>query len=214
MSILLFLVFFIFHSACAQTGFKDWLGRLLSPFFVTYFWRLIYVFISLKLYFGIAAPYLTTHLQNVVLFNLDQTWMSILQYIRTIGHYSFILVLVEIDFLYYFGLKQATAGLLILFRLKKETKDPIKYTLKTKYFYGVVRHPLYFSLILMLLPSLTNATGLIMFLLIVVYLLIGLPIEERKLIRQFGEEYIEYRKCTPSFIPFTKLAWFKRFKYG
>jgi protein-S-isoprenylcysteine O-methyltransferase Ste14 len=39
---------------------------------------------------------------------------------------------------------------------------------------------------------------------VTVYILIGTLFEERKLRREFGEEYIEYCAATPMLIPFTK----------
>lgn len=67
-----------------------------------------------------------------------------------------------------------------------------------------VRHPLYAGTILIVLglvvflPTMTN---LIVFILILIYTLIGIKLEEKKLVEQFGQEYEDYRKNVPMLIP-------------
>jgi protein-S-isoprenylcysteine O-methyltransferase Ste14 len=67
-----------------------------------------------------------------------------------------------------------------------------------------VRHPLYSGSILavtgyfIFAPTLTN---LILGISVTVYFLIGIHFEEKKLIRDFGEKYREYKKNVPSLIP-------------
>jgi methanethiol S-methyltransferase len=76
-------------------------------------------------------------------------------------------------------------------------------TLYTQGFYAFVRHPLYFfSFILMwLFPIMTwNLLGL--FIGLMVYTVLGSLLEERRLLRQFGEDYRAYQKKTPWLIPF------------
>jgi protein-S-isoprenylcysteine O-methyltransferase Ste14 len=41
----------------------------------------------------------------------------------------------------------------------------------------------------------------IVYLALTVYILIGIVFEERKLLREFGEEYANYRSVTPMLIP-------------
>ena len=68
--------------------------------------------------------------------------------------------------------------------------------------YRWVRHPLYTAglLFIWLIPVMTvNLLALNIGL--TIYLIIGAFFEERKLVREFGEEYIEYRKVTPMLIP-------------
>jgi methanethiol S-methyltransferase len=69
--------------------------------------------------------------------------------------------------------------------------------------YGIVRHPLYSTGLLMLwcFPILTTGT-LAFDAAITLYILIGSELEERRLIVQFGEEYLRYRKKVARLIPF------------
>ena len=67
-----------------------------------------------------------------------------------------------------------------------------------------VRHPLYSGSILLILgyflfdPKLSTLTSSIM---LILYIIIGIQFEERKLIKTFGNKYIEYKKKTPMLIP-------------
>jgi protein-S-isoprenylcysteine O-methyltransferase Ste14 len=75
--------------------------------------------------------------------------------------------------------------------------------LMTTGFYGIVRHPLYITglLILWCFPILTTGT-LAFNAAITIYILIGSELEERRLIAEFGEEYLRYRKKVARLIPF------------
>ena len=67
-----------------------------------------------------------------------------------------------------------------------------------------VRHPLYSGLILLLIGyfffnpiTSTGFSGGMM----ILYIIIGIQFEERKLIKRFGDKYIVYKKKTPMLIP-------------
>lgn len=121
------------------------------------------------------------------------------------------------SFLKYLGLMIATFGLIIgkkgfkhydtgEFLGFKQVKNNTahKNELKTNGILNYVRHPLYAATILMVLgfwlfsPSITN---LITFACIVIYLFVGIYLEEKKLIKEFGEDYIRYRKKVPMLVP-------------
>jgi protein-S-isoprenylcysteine O-methyltransferase Ste14 len=76
--------------------------------------------------------------------------------------------------------------------------------LRTDGFLKYVRHPVYSASILILIgyflfdPKWNSFISVSM---LIIYFVIGSYFEERKLIRQFGERYIEYRKKTPMFVP-------------
>ena len=84
--------------------------------------------------------------------------------------------------------------------LKRKRSDVF---LKTS-LYNYVRHPLYTATLLFiwsiffLHPSLSN---IISCLCITVYTIIGVYFEEKKLVKDFGESYIQYRNVTPMLIP-------------
>jgi protein-S-isoprenylcysteine O-methyltransferase Ste14 len=70
-----------------------------------------------------------------------------------------------------------------------------------------IRHPLYlgtFGFIWGLFLLLPYLSLLIANTIITVYTLIGIGLEERKLINEFGESYLKYRSAVPKLIPFLK----------
>jgi protein-S-isoprenylcysteine O-methyltransferase Ste14 len=68
-----------------------------------------------------------------------------------------------------------------------------------------MRHPLYtFSLsILWLSPSL-SLNSFTIYAALTIYVLIGIFFEERKLLRDFGQSYEEYKSVTPMLLPAVK----------
>lgn len=71
--------------------------------------------------------------------------------------------------------------------------------------YKLVRHPIYTTglALLWLEPSMTSIK-LTFNILVTLYILIGIQFEERRLLREFGDTYFEYRSKTPMLIPFLK----------
>ena len=68
----------------------------------------------------------------------------------------------------------------------------------------IIRHPLYAGTFLfiiglwLLLPSWSN---LIAVCIIIIYTLIGIELEEKKLVSYFGDQYIHYKKNVPAILP-------------
>lgn len=67
---------------------------------------------------------------------------------------------------------------------------------------GVVRHPWYAGGILIVWAENLDVTAILTSLVITAYFLIGAFLEERKLLAEFGEEYIVYRRRVSMFFPF------------
>lgn len=74
--------------------------------------------------------------------------------------------------------------------------------------YRWVRHPLYTAglLLIWLLPVMT-VNLLALNLGLTLYIVIGAKFEERKLVREFGQAYIEYQRCVPMLVPFMNWKW-------
>jgi len=99
---------------------------------------------------------------------------------------------------YFFNL----SGVKVIFG---EGEDP---ALELTGIHTFVRHPLYLGTLAMLWPvflffPLLN--NLIACLAITVYTLIGIRLEERKLLRTFGQQYADYCRRTPMLIPSLRL---------
>lgn len=89
--------------------------------------------------------------------------------------------------------------------VERESTDPAVFT--TNGVYRYVRHPLYTAglLFIWLTPVMTTSV-LALNLGISLYLYIGSLFEERRLVREFGQAYIDYRQRVPRLIPH---LWFR-----
>lgn len=68
--------------------------------------------------------------------------------------------------------------------------------------YRYVRHPLYtFSLLILWLSPNMSVNSFVIYVALTVYVLVGIIFEERKLVREFGQEYEQYRSVTPMLVP-------------
>jgi protein-S-isoprenylcysteine O-methyltransferase Ste14 len=68
--------------------------------------------------------------------------------------------------------------------------------------YKYVRHPLYSAgLVFLWLTPVMTVNRLVLYLCLTLYIFIGVRFEERKLIREFGQDYLEYKSRTPMLIP-------------
>jgi methanethiol S-methyltransferase len=74
---------------------------------------------------------------------------------------------------------------------------------------GIVRHPWYVAVFLLLWASELNIGAVIINIVLSAYLVIGTLLEERKLVCEFGDKYREYKDTVSMFIPF---KWLKNLK--
>jgi len=101
------------------------------------------------------------------------------------------------------GFRQTDAWEFLGFRQPGEGDKPPK--LSTSGLYRHVRHPLYSAgLAFIWLMPLMTVNILAINVALTVYVVIGAAFEERKLQREFGQEYVDYMATTPMFIPFLK----------
>jgi protein-S-isoprenylcysteine O-methyltransferase Ste14 len=70
---------------------------------------------------------------------------------------------------------------------------------------GIIRHPMYFAAILYLWCQTFRLSDIVANSVLTLYVIIGTLLEERKLVIEFGDSYIQYQKEVPMLIPFTKL---------
>lgn len=68
--------------------------------------------------------------------------------------------------------------------------------------YAYVRHPLYSAgLVFLWLNSKMTVNSLLLWIIFSIYIFIGAYFEEKKLLREYGKSYADYRKNVPMFIP-------------
>jgi len=87
-------------------------------------------------------------------------------------------------------------------------EEPEKDELITDGLYELVRHPMYFSIIIFLFGGLMYAPSyayLVTAGIWVVYIYVGAYREEARLEKKFGKKYLKYKERTPMLIPFLKV---------
>ena len=182
----LWLVFFISHSYLAAIPVKESLISKLKWSEQRY--RFAYSFLSSLL---VAAIYLIQFLFPKPLFFRLENWVFYL---------GVFLLLIGIIF-NLLAFKNISAREFIGLQARKTKADK----LIQKGIYTVVRHPIYTGLISLMLglvllqPTSYNALN---FLLILVYLPIGIYFEEQKLIQLYGQDYLDYKSKVKAIIPF------------
>jgi protein-S-isoprenylcysteine O-methyltransferase Ste14 len=179
----------IVHSLLASLGFKDFLRSSLGSEFMRSY-RLLY---NLFAVFSFAPVlYLMMTLPDRSLYRVPAPWSHIMLAGQGISAVLLVASVLQTDVLSFVGLRQ-------LFEAEK-TGD-----LVTNGLYRLVRHPLYtFSLFVLWLSASMSMNSFIVYAALTIYVLIGIVFEERKLLREFGRQYANYRSATPMLIPGAK----------
>lgn len=181
----------IVHSLLASIGFKNFLRQTFGEGFMK-FYRLLYnIFAVISI---LPVLYLTVVLPDKILYQVPAPWSYAIRAGQVISVLLLLVAVLQTDVLSFVGLRQ----------LVEEEK---KGDLVINGLYRFVRHPLYtFSLgILWLSPSMT-VNSFIVFAALTIYILIGIIFEERKLLREFGQEYAAYKSITPMLLPGIKFG--------
>lgn len=151
------------------------------------FYRLAYnVFAGISFF---PVLYLIAALPDQPLYQVSAPWSYLMLGGQALAALMLIVAFLQTDSLSFIGLRQ-------LFEKEKTG------ALVTRGLYRIVRHPLYtFSLLYVWLSSSVSQNSLVFYIGVTFYVLIGAYFEERKLLRDFGEAYAEYRRKTPMLIP-------------
>jgi methanethiol S-methyltransferase len=179
------------HSLFASLQFKAFAFRVFGPG-IDRIYRLVYNLvagISFVAVLGVAA--LTPDRK---LYVVPFPWVILMILGELLAVAALVIGFLQTDAWDFIGLRQV-AGV--------ETKRPPK--LVTGGLYRYVRHPLYTAgmLFIWLMPLMT-ARVLVINLALTLYVIVGAYFEERKLRREFGQDYADYVAATPMFIPFLK----------
>jgi methanethiol S-methyltransferase len=179
------------HSVLASLGFKDFLRRRLGDGFMKSYRLLYNVFAVLSI---APALYLMVALPDQTIYQVPRPWSYLLLAGQAISALFLLAAVLQTDVLAFVGLRQ----------LVEEEQEG---GLVTGGLYRFVRHPLYtFSLLILWLSPSMSVNTLIVYAALTIYVLLGIFFEERKLLREFGEEYANYRSVTPMLIPGWKLG--------
>ena len=193
--VLLWAGYCALHSYLISIGFTNIMNRLLGKYFA--FYRLFYVLIS----FLQLIPLLkySAQIDSITIFTNEPPFNTI-RYILIAGSLLmfFWAFFFDYDSLSFFGIRQ-------ILNLGKVTTTNALGELKRNGLLGLVRHPMYFALIIYLWCQTFRLVDIIVNSVLTIYVIIGTILEEKKLVLEFGESYIKYKKEVPMLIPFTKL---------
>jgi len=174
------------HSWLASLRFKSLLLHTLGNE-VMKFYRLLYnIFSAVSI-----APvfYLMITLPDQNLYRIPMPWSYIMLAGRVLSALLLVVAVLQTDVLSFVGLRQL---------IQAEQSG----TLVTRGFYRIVRHPLYtFGLLSLWLSASVSLNAFVVYFSLTMYILVGIFFEERKLLREFGQSYADYRSITPMLIP-------------
>lgn len=176
----------VVHSYTASLKFKESLREILGNRFMRLY-RLSYNIFSIVSFTPIL--YLLAILPDRNLYQVSSPWNYLMLAGQGISTLLIFIAFLQTDSLSFVGLRQ-------LFEEEKSAK------LVTKGFYRIVRHPLYtFGLLILWLSSSVSVNSFIVYVALTIYIFIGAYFEERKLLREFGQAYEDYKGVTPMIIP-------------
>ena len=179
----------IIHSLMASLKFKEFLRRTLGSGGMK-FYRLFYNTISVISI--VPVIFLAITLPDRDLYQIPAPWSYIMLAGQGISVLLLFAVALQTDVLSFAGLRQ-------LFDEEQSEK------LMTSGFYGMVRHPLYiFILLILWLSASVSVNTFIVYIGLTIYILVGIYFEERKLLREFGQAYADYQSITPMLFPSLK----------
>jgi protein-S-isoprenylcysteine O-methyltransferase Ste14 len=177
----------VIHSLLSSDGFITKAlppGSLIRPFY-----RLLYSVGSAISLFGV---YWVTPRDGMFLWKWNGPLIVVQALVwviaLAIGYLSFRLISIS-EFL---GFRALGIG-----RNRREFSD----RLITSGIYGEIRNPLFLAGLLLLWTRNLTRSGLVINIILSLYLFIGARIEEKRLLRKFGDEYFKYMSRVPRFIP-------------
>lgn len=180
----------VIHSLLASMGLKNFLRRSMGGGFMK-FYRLLYNIFAVVSFAPIL--YLMLFLPDRTLYQVSAPWKFLMLTGQGLSVLFLLIAAVQTDLLSFAGLRQ----------LIEEEKTG---NLVTRGLYRSVRHPLYtFSLSLLWLSPVMSLNSFVVYAGLTIYVLVGIFFEERKLLREFGQAYTEYKSMTPMLIPAIKI---------
>ncbi len=179
------------HSWLASLGVKEAVRRNLGDG-AARLYRLAYNGFSVVSFLPILL--LARALPDKPIYTVPSPWLFLMLAGQVAAVVCILVALLQVDAASFVGLRQ-------LFQREAPPH------LVTNGFYRWIRHPLYlFGLIILWLTPVMTVNLLVVYLSLTAYLIIGAMFEERKLLREYGAAYEEYRRRTPMIIPWPRTS--------
>lgn len=186
--ILSLIAYFGLHSILANLKVKAF---LIPRFIPQKYYRLFFNTVSTVLLLPIYLIY--SKVNSFFLF--DQALISKLGIgICILGFILLLIALSQYNLSEFIGVQQLNSN---------KKVEPVQ--LKTSGFNSIVRHPLYFSTIILAWGFFLYQPSLLVLMLVLIingYLYVGTKLEEEKLILEFGKAYLDYKKEVGMLLPF------------
>lgn len=204
--IFLIAVFGYIHSLLASLKVKLWIKKNFGDLIA--FYRLLYnIFGLLSLY----LIYLFSPKPHLTIYDLPNPYDLIILIPQFLSIAGVFWAFNYICFREFLGIDQIKR----YFEKKYSTELDEDYTLRIEGPYRYMRHPVYFfSITFLLFRPTMDLFYLTFFICIVVYFYVGSYYEEKKLVRQFGDVYEEYRKEVPRIFPIKLLNPYNKNAYA
>ena len=187
----LLLLFALQHSIMARPAFKRWWTRFVpQPMERSTFVLLSSLCLMLMMWQWQPIGGMVWSTEN-------ETVKTILMITNLAGWFIVLLSTFMINHFDLFGLRQTW----LYFIGKPYTELPFRLPL----FYRFVRHPLYLGFLIAFWSASTMTVAHLLFAVLTTgYILTAIRLEEKDLLKQFGQKYRDYKKWAPMIIPFTK----------
>lgn len=183
------VIWSVVHSVLASHGAKAASRRFFGPV-SDRLYRFAYNAFSVASLFPIVM--MLVSFPDQPLYSIPEPWVYISVLIQGAAAFALIAGVMQTGPFEFAGLTQIT-GL---------DRDQPPQTLVTDGLYAHVRHPLYTAGLLFIwaVPEMT-VNRLVLWIVFTLYIVIGAYFEERKLLKDFGQVYADYKSRTPMLVP-------------
>jgi protein-S-isoprenylcysteine O-methyltransferase Ste14 len=187
-NVLLLGIFALQHSMMARPEFKRWWTKIV-PKPIERSTYVLFASLALLLLYWQWRP-ITTPLWSVH----NTAGIVLLHGLYMFGWLIVFLGTFMINHFDLFGLRQVY--------LKLRNREYTELSFRTPFFYRFLRHPIMLGFIIAFWATPAMTAGHALFsTATTLYILIAIQLEERDLVRHYGEQYREYRRKTPMLIP-------------
>ncbi len=186
-----FLVFALLHSVLAMDFIKQKAEKL--PGNLSRFYRIIYSLVSVLTFAPPFYVWITNTGSIPLVYTIPQWMFPLIMMVRLAAFGLAAYAVIQTNLLEFAGISQMLGR-------------PRKNKLITRGAYGIVRHPQYTGIIILIFTKMEmSSLDLVAFVFFSIYFVIGAYIEEGRLLSVFGDEYRKYKDNVSMFIPFKRI---------
>lgn len=182
------------HSYLISTRFTGIMIRLLKRYYA--FYRFVYVLVSVALLIPLIRY--SSHIETQIVIG-DGVGLDIVRKILTVFSLGifFWAFFFDYDPLSFVGVRQ-------IMNFWKTKTPSTSLVIKKKGLLGIVRHPMYLSLIIYLWCQTYTLAEIVVNTVLTIYIIIGTILEEKKLVLELGDAYVKYQQEVSMLIPFIR----------